>query len=103
MVRGGKTLHRDSVTLCNVIFHVREGNEDNPQRGTRQWVVQNRRKTVHALVKGYELNQEINKSGLIKLSYHPYKGKHFFVVETGEPVFDADIAIVTPEGVWIKR
>ena len=102
VIKGGETLHREAVTLSNVRFHVREGREENPQRGTRQWVVQNKRKTVHALVKGVECEQQINTDELIKVSYNPYKSKFFFIVETGEPIFEAEFAIVTPGGVWVK-
>lgn len=96
--------HCDRAILRNVRFTVREGDRDCPKHGTRQWVLKNRSKAVHAFVKGYEVIDHLIAPNewetWEKATYNPYKQGYFYDCATGEPVYTASIAVVTTKGVF---
>ena len=68
-------------------------------------VIKEGRKNVHAFVRGDLLVKNVGNSsavdGLTKVSYNPYKAGHFIREYTNEAIYEADMAWVTPVGVYI--
>jgi len=68
----------------------------------RQWVLRNRKKTVHASIRGLprvEPNMCLPK-GARRVRYNPYRNSTF-VLEDGTPVFKASVAYLINDKVWI--
>lgn len=109
---GDKVRHCDSIQLEDVQFYLREGSQDNPARGTRQWTLKNQRKCVHAFVKGKCMSQwaiahhsevmqaEFSEPGAIFISYNPYKAGYFYDRTTGKAVASAKICTVSTQGIF---
>ena len=98
--------HAKLVSLKNVKFKVNE-NLNNLVRNTGQ-------KNVHAFVEGevefadnyifgsLEDNYKaLERSGLVRVYYNPYKVNSFVVFETGKPIFNAESAVVIMDRVYI--
>lgn len=71
--------HVDSVVLDDVSFVVREAG--------RQRVLEQRRKNVHAFVRGTLSTKTLNNP--IKITYNPYKYSTFVEADTLSPVHQA--------------
>ena len=87
--------HADSLILRNVRFRV--------QDGVRQWCIEKGRKKPHAFVDGQlmqcSLHQwEIESTEGIQVSYDRHYAGYFFDETTGEPIYKARVAVVTPWG-----
>lgn len=88
--------HAGAVILEGVSFRVREG--------TRQAVLKSGRKTPHAFVDGVLMQVSEHQWGLessegVQVSYNPFRAGYFYNRETGEPIYEARVAVVTPKGV----
>jgi hypothetical protein len=88
-VKGGKVSHTDQIHLKNVSFAV--------QPAGRAKVLEEKRKNVHAFVRGdlVEVGQSRPpKDEWVKVTYNPYKYESFVEAETGEPIFAAREVII---------
>ncbi len=90
--------HAITVVLENVRFRVQEGG--------RQTVLRTKRKNVHAYVDGTltqcsdkDLGAELANGEAVQVSYNPYRVGHFCNRQTGEPIHEARLCIITPSGV----
>lgn len=88
--------HVTSVWISNASFVVRESG--------RQRVLRERRKNVHAWVKGARASAPSEPGFLVAVTYNPYAGPTFYERETGEPVTGAPLVHIGPRGVevWVK-
>ena len=107
--RGGRVqLHTDALMLEDVKFAV--------QPAGREKVLKQKRKNVHAFVRG---NYEPIKSGVVidfdssmrfilsgfgynweRVYYNPYKTKTFVVTKTGKPIHEAIRVIIKNKEIW---
>lgn len=75
------------------------------QPGGRSRVLREKRKNVHAFIKG-ERNDGPFMMGTSdlwkKIKYNPYKYNSFVIEETEEPILEAKEVILTPVGCWAK-
>ncbi len=81
--KGRVTEHKQHVWLKDVIFKVYESG--------RQRVLREKKKNVHAFVKGYTTDDIIGlgcKEYIV--TYNPYKYNSFIVKDTEEPIFNAE-------------
>jgi len=79
--------HSDDITLFDCEFLVNQNN--------RLKVIREKRKNVHAFVKGilskYCDKHDHSRWGEVKsISYNPYKGDSFYDLETNESIYEAD-------------
>jgi hypothetical protein len=83
--------HRESVLIHEPRFVV--------QPAGRARVLRERRKNVHAFVRG-EVDPGLPEIGLKwrRISYDPYSAPHFVDVETGAPVESAEWALLAENG-----
>jgi hypothetical protein len=91
----------DGAVLDDVTFIVSEAG--------RQRVLRDRAKNVHAfvdgeLVKSFPLysGTASAKGASVRITYDPYKMKHFKRTDCMEDVSDATLVAATPEGVFAK-
>lgn len=68
----------------------------------RQWVLRNRKKTVHAVIRG---EPKVPKHffippGARRVRYNPYKNETF-VFDDGTPVYSANRAYLKDKEVWV--
>ena len=86
-LRVGKVVdHPDNVVIRNAKFVVRPAG--------REKVRQEKRKNVHAFIKGDVLSTDFiafDYSKWRKASYNPYVNNSFIDVETGNPIYEAYI------------
>jgi hypothetical protein len=93
--RGGKVQHAESLQLENVTFSV--------QPAGRQKVLREKRKNVHAFVRGevVSIGQGIPPQGeWVKVTYNPYKFDSFVVAETGEPIHAARAIVIEDKRIY---
>jgi hypothetical protein len=99
--RKGKVVaHVPSVMLENAKFAV--------QPAGREKVLREKRKNVHAFVRGHY--EPIKSEDVMDLSesvynwqrvyYNPYKTKTFEIMETGEPIHEAIRVIIKNKEIW---
>ena len=89
----GIVIHRcQTITLENVVFSVSEAG--------RQRVLRERRKNVHAVVRGTIVGFEPLSNG-VEVSYNPYLGPSFFRVSDGVGVHTARKVHMDYGRVWI--
>ncbi len=74
------------VVLRDVTFKVSEAG--------RQRVIREKRKNVHAGAVGTLVRRGGNKA-CVRISYNPYRAGHFYIRETGEPVYAAKLLVLT--------
>jgi hypothetical protein len=86
--------HADQITLSNVTFKVREGG--------RQRVIKEKKKNVHAFVKGMEIDKAASDKGR-RVSYNPYKAGHFYYVDSGEPVYTANEVSIIGKAIYVNN
>jgi len=88
----GLVFHANDLLLENAEFRVREN--------ARQQVIRERRKVVHAGVRGIVTSfREQDIRGWQRVRYNPYEGPHFVRVSDGSPVFFADKGKVFARGI----
>lgn len=68
----------------------------------RQWVLRNKKKAVHATIRGYpRVSADFHLPPTAKrVRYNPYRNETF-VLEDGTPVFEAWVALLINNEVWI--
>lgn len=94
--RGGKVQHAESLQLENVKFAV--------QPAGREKVLREKRKNVHAFVRGevMSVGQGIPPQGKwVRVTYNPYLYDSFVIAETGEPIYEARIAVIEDKRIYI--
>ena len=93
--RGRVQNHCDTVTLGNVTFRVSEAG--------RQRVLRERRKNVHAVVRGTLVAFDgVVEDGTLEVTYDPYKGGTFRYALTDAPVYTASVVCLHNGKVWVK-
>jgi hypothetical protein len=92
--------HADQVSVKNVVFKVSEAG--------RQRVINEKRKNVHAGVKGQLVDytprggQKATKMPNLKaVSYNPYRGPTFFYKADDSPAIRASGAFLDSKMVWV--
>jgi hypothetical protein len=88
--KGKVIAHLQSVTLRDCTLVVQPGGRDRVRR--------EKRKNVHAYIKGYLCD---TGSASVRLTYDPYSHDTFVTKAEGAPVRAAAIAVCTPEGVYV--
>lgn len=82
--------HVDGIALKNVTFHVSESG--------RQRVLRDRRKNVHAFVRGYldttPYMRDVMDKCDVQVSYNPYKYNSFVRIVDASPIKSADHVII---------
>lgn len=82
-VRSNKTrlviAHRYNLVLKNCVLRVSEI--------SRQRVIREKRKNVHAGISGFVTTK--GDGNWVRIGYNPYKSGYFYVITTGEPVYSA--------------
>jgi len=83
------------VELKNVSFVV-------GQKG-RERVLREKRKNVHAVVRGELINFESKSTdGLQRVTYNPYKNSSFVLAATGEPIYSSLSALIVGKQIYTK-
>lgn len=91
-VNGKVVAHAPAITLDNPTFHVSEAG--------RQRVLKNRRKNVHAWVRGDWNNylhtgiSQIIPENSVEVTYNPYKYSTFVLAKDGTPIKNARYAAI---------
>lgn len=92
-------------TTRKVVNHIRTAVVDNVkfivQPAGRAKVLKEKRKNVHAFVRGEMVDERLISSGLVRISYDPYTHDHFIREDTGEAIYEADRVLMTMTGVYI--
>lgn len=95
---GGRVEHHDAVLLKDVTLAV--------QPAGRERVLRERRKNVHAFVRGTvaALDEGVAEScdGWERVTYNPYKAATFVTID-GRPVFTAAKAIIRDKAIYVLR
>tara|TARA_Y100001951_G_scaffold52289_1_gene41402 strand:+ start:390 stop:737 length:348 start_codon:yes stop_codon:yes gene_type:complete len=79
--------HVSSILLKNAEFVV--------QPAGRRKVLKEKRKNVHAYVRGERVAVASFDGKSERITYNPYKNKSFVSVETGKPVYKKSIVAIT--------
>lgn len=83
--------HQDKVFVMDALFIVRAGG--------RAKVLLERRKNVHAFVRGTVIEtNELDLSGFVSVTYNPYKHSTFIQKETGESISASPCVIMLAQG-----
>lgn len=90
----GKVIaHKKLVHVMDASFVV--------QPSGRKKVLDEKRKNVHAFVRG-NLSTQITKTLYWRpVTYNPYKADYFYYKDTGEKVTSAKQALLNEDGVWV--
>ena len=83
--------HVRSILLKNAEFVV--------QPAGRKRVLKEKRKNVHAYVRGERVAVASFDSKSERITYNPYKNKSFVSVETGKPVYKKDIVSIDGQAI----
>lgn len=67
----------------------------------RERVLRERRKNVHAFLRGTPTTDAPPEGEPVRVTYNPYTSGSFVVVGTNEPITAARYAEVRPEGVFV--
>jgi hypothetical protein len=91
--------HSDNVLVRAAKFVV--------QPAGRKRVLQDKRKNVHAFVRGVVSPlpgvTTFETPCDVQVKYNPYKADHFYEVETGEAVEQASVVVLDTQGAWIQE
>jgi len=95
--RGGKvTQYAEKLVVVDVKFAV--------QLAGRQKVLDCKQKNVHAFIRGfldtYPINQDFDPAIGERISYNPYKFGCFYLTSTEMPIFEAQVVLLTSNGVF---
>lgn len=91
-----------------VISHAHAIHLDKPkfvvQEGGRQRVIREKRKNVHAFVRGIiiENPEDCSCLGMFEVTYSPYKYNSFVRKEDESPVFAGDYAMLDGKKIWLS-
>ena len=90
--------HADSVIIMKAQLVV--------QPSGRERVLRERRKNVHAFIRGEVIliNDSTQGTALefnVPITYNPYKQAYFYRKDTGEKVDRADFVLLNEQGAWI--
>jgi hypothetical protein len=88
--RGRVILHAYSFSISNVRFVV--------QKAGRQKVLEQKRKNVHAFVRGDFVMANSVSTPKRQVTYNPYKKAYFFDVDTKKRVDTANVAFFSGDG-----
>jgi len=83
--------HVSSILLKNAEFVV--------QPAGRKRVVKEKRKNVHAYIRGERVAVASFDGKSERITYNPYKNKSFVSVETGKPVYKKDIVSIVGKNI----
>ena len=90
----GKVIaHKTLVRVLDASFVV--------QPAGRQKVLDEKRKNVHAFVRGQLSSQKTTTLYWRPVTYNPYKADHFCYKDTGDKVTSASEALLNEDGVWV--
>jgi len=93
--RGIVRSHCEAVTLGAVTFRVSEAG--------RQRVLRERRKNVHAVVRGTLVAYgDVAEDGTLEVVYNPYNSGTFCYALTREPIHAAGVAYLHNGKVWVR-
>lgn len=101
--RGRVIMHTPTIELENVVFSV--------QPAGRNKVLKQKRKNVHAFVRGELLNSDSkrieksltgNSDDWRLVTYNPYKYESFVYSDNEKPIHSASRVIVDGRSVWVK-
>ena len=87
--------HMDYIYLTDAVFRV--------GKAGREKVLQEKRKNVHAGVRGIltPLSKTLDlQDDFVQVRYNPYETETFVRCDTGEPVRQAKNVIINKKGVW---
>ena len=91
--------HSDNVLVKDATFVV--------QPGGRKRVLTEKRKNVHAFVRGVIAPlprvTTFDTPCNVQVKYNPYRADHFYEVETGEAVKQASVVVLDTKGAWIQK
>lgn len=76
------------------------------QKAGREKVLKEKRKNVHAGVRGkIELVSDLDAQvhGLVEVYYNPYKADHFYIKDTGERIDKAKWVLLTDNKVYVQN
>lgn len=99
-VNGKVVAHAPAITLDNPTFHVSEAG--------RQRVLKNRRKNVHAWVRGDWNNylhtgiSQIIPENSVEVTYNPYKFSTFVLAKDGTPIKNARYAAIYGKKIYAQ-
>ena len=71
------------------------------QPAGRKRVLEEKRKNVHAFIRGELTDDRFMAVGLIKVIYNPYESDHFIRTDTGEAIYKWDNVLFTIHGAFI--
>ena len=71
------------------------------QPAGRKRVLEEKRKNVHAFIRGELTDDRFMAVGLIKVIYNPYESDHFIRTDTGEAIYEWDNVLFTIHGAYI--
>lgn len=88
--------HVDCIDLENPVFKVSEAG--------RQRVLRERRKNVHAVVRGTISGASGDLDGMVQVGYNPYKSPSFmqYTSDGDKPVGSGSFATLTDGDLWVK-
>lgn len=93
---GGRIQHAEIVELADVALAVQPAGNAKVRR--------DRRKTVHAYVRGRLVaTGSLIPGDAIEVTYNPYLNDTFVRVDTGQPVIHAERAWIAHKRVWLPR
>lgn len=93
--KGGRVQHAESLQLRNVRFAV--------QPAGREKVLKEKRKNVHAFVRGnvVSIGQGLPPKGeWVRVTYNPYLYDSFVIAETGEPIYAAHEVVIEDKRIY---
>ena len=71
------------------------------QPAGRKRVLEEKRKNVHAFIRGELTDDRFMAVGLVKVIYNPYEYDHFIRTDTGEAIYEWDNVLFTIHGAYI--
>ena len=71
------------------------------QPAGRKRVLKEKRKNVHAFVRGNLTDDRFMSIGLVKVVYDPYEHDYFYRIDTGEAIYEWDKVLFTTDGPFI--
>ena len=71
------------------------------QPAGRKRVLEEKRKNVHAFIRGELTDDRFMAVGLVKVIYNPYEYNHFIRTDNGEAIYEWDNVLFTIHGAFI--
>ena len=105
-----RNLHKDVWSVRNretgrvisheTMVHIKDASFVVQPAG-RKKVITEKRKNVHAFVRGHLSSRTSVHSQWRLVTYNPYKADHFCYKDTGDKVTSADEVLLDENGVWV--